>query len=179
MNSDIGKMNLTEEQLKVLYDPIRIRIAHLLKSQRTPKQVADIINIRPNNLYYHFRVLENAGIIKHVETIKGKGFIKENFYRLINPEFIISPEMVPLAGTLKFFQSLVKAAMEDLSEALDKFDSVAGVGSRDDFSLPEDKLDKARDLLRARSNKLMADLREHNYIDGECDYQVNFFGFRL
>ncbi len=179
MNSDISKMNLTEEQLKALYDPIRIRIAHLLKSPRTPKQVADIINIRPNNLYYHFRVLENAGIIEHVETIEGKGFIKENFYRLINPEFIITPEMVPLAGRLRFFQNLIKAAMEDLSEALDKFDSVAGVGSRDDFSLPEDKLEEARAILSERTTKLMADLKKHNNPDGECDYQVNFFGFRL
>ena len=179
MNSDIENITLTEDQLKALYDPIRIRIAHLLKLPRTPKQVADIINIRANNLYYHFRVLEEAGIIEHVETIEGKGFIKENFYRLINPEFIITPEMVPLAGALKFFQNLVKAAMEDLSEALDKFDSVAGVGSRDDFSLPEDKLEEARAILSARTTKLMADLKKHNNPDGECDYQVNFFAFRL
>ena len=130
-------------------------------------------------LFVQTAVLEKAGIIEHVKTIEGKGFIKENFYRLINPEFIITPEMVPLAGALRFFQNLVKAAMEDLSEALDKFDSVAGVGSRDDFSLPEDKLDEARDILFARTNRLMADLRKHNDPDGECDYQVNFFSFRL
>ena len=179
MNSDIDKINLTEEQLKALYDPIRIRIAHLLKLPRTPKQVADIINIRANNLYYHFRVLEKAGIIEHVETIEGKGFIKENFYRLKSPDFVITPEMVPLAGRLRFFRNLIRAAMEDLSEALDKFGSVAGVGSRDDFSLPGDKLEEARDIVLARTNKLMADLNKHNNPDGECDYQVNFFSFRL
>jgi len=179
MNKDINKTNLTEEQLSALYDPIRIRIAHLLKSPRTPKQVADIINIRPNNLYYHFRVLENAGIIEHTETIEGKGFIKENFYRLKSPDFIITPQMVPLAGRLRFFQNLVKAAMEDLSEALDKYDSVSGVGSRDDFCVPEDKLEKAREILSERKDKLLADLKTYNDPDGECNYQVNFFSFRL
>jgi DNA-binding transcriptional ArsR family regulator len=179
MNEDLGAENLNEEQLKALYDPIRIRIAHLLKSPRTPKQVADIINIRPNNLYYHFRVLENAGIIEHTKTVEGKGFIKENFYQLKSPDFIITPRMVPLAGRLKFFQNLVKAAMEDLSEALDKFDSVSGVGSRDDFCLPEDKLEDARNILIKRKDKLLENLQEYYDSNGECNYQVNFFSFRL
>ena len=71
MNNNINTINLTEEQLKALYDPIRIRIAHLLNLPRTPKQVADIINIRPNNLYYHFRVLEKAGIIEPEKNDEG------------------------------------------------------------------------------------------------------------
>ena len=179
MNENIDKANLTEEQLKALYDPIRIRIAHLLKSPRTPKQFADIINIRPNNLYYHFRVLEKAGIIEHVESKKGKGFIKENFFKLKSDDFIITPRMVPLDGRLKFFQNLIRAAMEDLGEALDKYESIAGVGSRDDFQIPEEKLEDARNMLIERKDKLLADLKEYNDSKGECNYQVNFFSFRL
>jgi DNA-binding transcriptional ArsR family regulator len=179
MNENIDETNLNEEQLKALYDPIRIRIAHLLKSPRTPKQVADIINIRPNNLYYHFRVLEKAGIIEQVETRQGKGFIKENFFKLKSDEFIITPQMVPLDSRLRFFQNLIRAAMEDLNEALDRYDSVAGVGSRDDFAVPEAKLEEARDLLLARKKELLADLKAYHDPDGECNYQVNFFSFRL
>jgi hypothetical protein len=87
--------------------------------------------------------------------------------------------MVPLDGRLRFFQNLVKAAMEDLNEALDKFDSISAVGSRDDFALPEDKLEEARNLLIERKDKLLEDLKDHHDQDGECNYQVNFFSFRL
>ena len=179
MNADIPPTNLTEEQLKALYDPIRIRIAHLLKTPRTPKQVAEIINVRANNLYYHFRVLEKAGIIEHIDTKTGKGFIKENYYRLKTPDYRIIPQMVPLDGRMKFMQNLIRAAMEDLSEALGKYDKVAGVGMRDDFSLPENKLEETRDLVRKWKGDLIQELKSIHDPDGECNYQLNVFCFRL
>ena len=179
MNSKISPTNLTEEQLKALYDPIRIRIAHLLKTPRTPKQVADIINVRPNNLYYHFRVLEDADIIELVETKHGKGFIKENFYRLKSEDIQILPEMVPLYGRMRFLQNLIKAAMEDLSEAIDKYDKVMRVGSRNDFSIPEDKFEEARNIILERKDELLDELQEFNDPKGECNYQLSLFCFRL
>jgi DNA-binding transcriptional ArsR family regulator len=179
MTDKISPTNLTEEQLKALYDPIRIRIAHLLKTPRTPKQVADIINIRPNNLYYHFRVLEKAGIIEHIETKDGKGFIKENFFRLKSEDIQITPEMVPLYGRMKFFQNLIKAAMEDLGEAAGKYDKVAGIGSRDDFSIPEDRLEKARNIILERKDDIIEELKELHDPDADCNYQLNVFCFRL
>jgi DNA-binding transcriptional ArsR family regulator len=179
MNTDISPTNLTEEQLKVLYDPIRIRIAHLLKTPRTPKQVAEIINVRANNLYYHFRVLEKAGIIEHIQTKPGKGFIKENFYRLKSPDYRIIPQMVPLYGRMKFMQNLIRAAMEDLSEALGKYDKVVGVGVRDDFSLPEEHLEEAREIIMKWTSNLIRELKDFQNPDGECNYQLNVFCFRL
>jgi len=179
MNANISPTNLTEEQLNALYDPIRIRIAHLLNTPRTPKQVADIINVRANNLYYHFRVLEKAGIIEHIQTKSGKGFIKENFYRLKSADYRIIPQMIPLYGRMKFMQNLIRAAMEDLSEALGKYDKVVGVGVRDDFSLPEAKLEEARDIVMKRKDDLIRDLKDFHDPDGECNYQLNVFCFRL
>ena len=179
MSAEITSTNLTEEQLKALYDPIRIRIAHLLNTPRTPKQVADIINIRPNNLYYHFRVLEKADIIKQVDTKQGKGFIKENFYQLKSDEIKIIPEMVPLYGRMRFLQNLIRAAMEDLSEALGKYDTVVGMGSRDDFSLQENKLEEARNIILKHSQEIKAELKELNDPKAENNYQLNVFSFRL
>ena len=147
MSEAIDGLTISDEQLKALYDPIRIRISHLLKTPRTPKQVADIINVRPNNLYYHFRVLEKAGIIEQVKTKQGKGFVKENFFKLVSDDLLITPKMVPLDARMTFFQSLIRAAMEDLGESLDKFETISGVGSRDDFSLPEEKLEEVKNFL--------------------------------
>ncbi len=179
MNEKRNPVELTDTQLKALYDPVRIRISHLLKTPRTPKQIANIINVRPNNLYYHFRVLENAGIIKQVQTTKGKGFIKETFFKLVSDDFIIPVATVPLPSRMTFFQSLMQAAMEDLSESLGKFECISGVGSRDDFAIPDDKLELVKQTALARAGKLMADLKTFNDPAGECNYQVNFFCFRL
>ena len=179
MKDNIQGTNLTEEQLKALYDPIRIRIAHLLKTPRTPKQVADIINIRPNNLYYHFRVLEKADIIELVRTKPGKGFIKENFFKLKSSDIKIMPQMVPLVGRMRFLQNLIRAAMEDLGESIDKHEKVVGLGTRDDYSFPDDKLEEARDIIITRKEKIIEELKEFHNPDGECNYQLNIFSFRL
>ena len=172
-----GQENLTEEQLKALYD--RIRIAHLLKTPRTAKQVATIINIRANNLYHHFRVLEKAGIIEQVETRQGRGFIKEKFFKLTNEDISVGPELVPLYGRLKFFRNLIRAAEQDLNESVGKYDEVAGVGSREDFCITETRHEEARDIINARAKKLVDEIKTFHDPNGEYDYQFNLFSFRL
>ncbi len=171
--------SLSEEQLKALCDPIRIRIAHLLKTPRTPKQVSDIINVRPNNLYYHFRILEKAEIIEQVETVSGKGFIKEHFYKLKADDIEIVPQNVRLSERMRFLQNLIRAAMEDLGGSIEKYDRVVGLGKRDDFAIPEEKLERAREIILARKNKAVAELQALHNPEGECNYQLNIFCFKL
>ena len=89
------------------------------------------------------------------------------------------PQMVPLSGRMRFLQNLIRAAMEDLGESIDKHDKVVGLGTRDDFSIPTDKFEEARGIILARKEKLMAELKEFHNPEGECNYQINMFSFRL
>ena len=52
-------------QLKVLADPLRVRILEALCEQpRTTKQVAERLGEKPTKLYHHVEALDRAGLIE-------------------------------------------------------------------------------------------------------------------
>ncbi len=62
-------MVLTElDQIKVLADPLRIRILESLSEERTTKQVAQLIGEKPTKLYHHVDALERVGLIQQTRT---------------------------------------------------------------------------------------------------------------
>ena len=66
------------EQLRVLADPLRMRILNNLFPQaQTAKQMADRLELPPTKLYYHFGELERVGLIKVVETRVKSGIIEK------------------------------------------------------------------------------------------------------
>jgi DNA-binding transcriptional ArsR family regulator len=179
MNEPVQPDKETDARLKALFDPIRIRIAACLKVPRTPKQVADLIDIKPNNLYHHFRVLKKAGVIDFVETRQGKGFIKEDYYRLRAPGCISELTDIPGKHRQLFLFSLLQALREDFKITISRYDKAVVLGTRNDFRFKQEDLEtvratilKHRDLLRAELDEICA--------DGKCtNYQASVFGFRL
>ena len=73
----------TLEQLRVLSDPLRMRILNCLFGQpKTVKQVADELDMTATRLYYHVGELERIGIIQLIET-RIKSGIGEKYYRTV------------------------------------------------------------------------------------------------
>jgi len=73
-------MILTElEQIKVLADPLRIRILEELSEERTTKQVAGRIGEKPTKLYHHIEALERVGLISLTRTRQNRGTL-EKYY---------------------------------------------------------------------------------------------------
>lgn len=67
------------EQIKVLADPLRIRILEAFCQERTTKQVAEAIGEKPTKLYHHVAALERVGLIAPTRTRQNRGTV-EKYY---------------------------------------------------------------------------------------------------
>ena len=62
------------EQVKVIADPLRVRILDCFASEpRTTKQVAELIDEKPTRLYHHVDALERVGLIRLTQTRQNRG----------------------------------------------------------------------------------------------------------
>ncbi len=67
------------DQIKVLADPLRIKILEELNQERTTKQVAERIGEKPTRLYHHVEALEKVGLIELTRTRQNRGTL-EKYY---------------------------------------------------------------------------------------------------
>lgn len=67
------------DTLKVLADPLRLRIRELMQSPTTVKQVAAELDMPPTKLYYHINLLEKHGLIVLVDTRVVSGIIEKHY----------------------------------------------------------------------------------------------------
>jgi DNA-binding transcriptional ArsR family regulator len=67
------------ETLKVMADPLRLRLMELLVKPRTVKQIAATLDIPPTKLYYHVNLLEKHDLIRVVDTRVVSGIIEKQY----------------------------------------------------------------------------------------------------
>lgn len=67
------------DTLKVLADPLRLRIRELMEKPTTVKLVAEALDIPPTKLYYHINLLEKHGLIILVNTRIVSGIIEKHY----------------------------------------------------------------------------------------------------
>lgn len=80
-------MVLTElDQIKVLADPLRIRILEQLCEEKTTKQIAESIGEKPTKLYHHVDALERVGLIELTRTRQNRGTL-EKYYLAVARTF--------------------------------------------------------------------------------------------
>lgn len=81
------EMVLTElEQIRVLADPLRIRILEELCEERTTKQVAERLGEKPTKLYHHVEALERIGVVALTRTRPNRGTM-EKYYQAVARTF--------------------------------------------------------------------------------------------
>jgi DNA-binding transcriptional ArsR family regulator len=80
------------DQMKVLADPLRIRILELLCEERTTKQVAGILGQPPTRLYHHVAALERVGLIRLTRTRQSRGAV-EKYYVAVAKAFSADPRL--------------------------------------------------------------------------------------
>src|ERR1700757_2392666 len=80
------------DTLKVLADPVRLRIHFELEEPRTVKELAAALHMPQTRLYYHVKRLEKAGLIGVVSrrTVSG---IEERTYRTTARSTTVSPTL--------------------------------------------------------------------------------------
>jgi DNA-binding transcriptional ArsR family regulator len=74
------------DQIKVLADPLRIRILEAFCQERTTKQVAQLLGEKPTKLYHHVDTLERVGLIALSRTRQNRGTL-EKYYLAVARTF--------------------------------------------------------------------------------------------
>ena len=99
------KILRTNEEVKAISDPFRIKILYEIKKARksvTVKQIAGNMKETPSKVYYHVKKLEKNGIVHIVKTEVINGIIAK-FYELS-------------ADTFKIEDSLLNESFEKISD---------------------------------------------------------------
>jgi DNA-binding transcriptional ArsR family regulator len=101
--------------LMALADPLRLQILiELSNGDRTVKEVAAELEVPVTRLYYHFKILQNAGLIKVAGRRMVSG-IEERRYRGTATGWSIDPEATPAAvesGIVGAITAMVRAELE-------------------------------------------------------------------
>jgi DNA-binding transcriptional ArsR family regulator len=87
------------EQMKVLADPLRIRMLELFGEERTTKQVADMLGQPPTRLYHHVAALERMGLVRLTRTQQRRGAM-EKYYLAVAKTFSADPRLFS-SGTIQ------------------------------------------------------------------------------
>jgi DNA-binding transcriptional ArsR family regulator len=102
----------TLDTLKVVADPLRLRILELLRGQpHTVKQLAAALRTPLKKLYYHVNLLEEHGLIRVLSTRVVSGIIEKQYqvtaYRLSVDRTLLSPASEAQDDGLDAFLSMI------------------------------------------------------------------------
>jgi DNA-binding transcriptional ArsR family regulator len=94
-----GTMEISDvATLRAVADPLRMRLLGLLESgDRTVKELAAALDLRPNRLYYHVRLLEEHGLIRVASTRTVSGII-ERRYELAARRISVTRDLATAGG---------------------------------------------------------------------------------
>jgi DNA-binding transcriptional ArsR family regulator len=108
------------DQMKVLADPLRIRILELFCEERTTKQVAGILGLPPTRLYHHVAALERVGLVRLARTQQRRGAV-EKYYMAVARAFSADPRLFSsrsLAQAAEATQGVAAQVLENTSADL-------------------------------------------------------------
>lgn len=158
------------ETLKVITDPLRFQILEILGEEpQTVKSVADKLGMTSNRLYYHFNLLESAGLIQVVRTQTINNII-EKFYWTTAKEIMVDQDIV---------NANPEAVVEDINRviiaALDttKEDIIRSLHALD-FTEKKDDGKKSNEISVFRVKKRLAD-KDYEYISKEFKQLLDKF----
>ena len=106
----------TEEELKILSDPFRLRIISTYVEHEKPltvKGCADILNEIPSKVHYHIKKLLKIGILEldHIEVING---INAKYYFLPKTNFELRVDETTSAGLEKNLELLTNISISQI-----------------------------------------------------------------
>lgn len=114
-------LTLTDlDQIKLLAEPLRLRLLEAFGDEKTTKQVAEALGEKPTRLYHHVEALERAGLIVLTRTAPNRG-TTEKYYqavaRAFRGELGVLPG-APVAGEMASVMRTMLATTADEAEHL-------------------------------------------------------------
>ncbi len=129
----------TPEQLRVVSDPLRIRLLTMLITQEaTGKQLGDQLQMPASKVHYHLRELESHGFIEVVRTQEKNGIVQK-FYRAAAIDYVLSEDLLPSAQfdpsvMQEVLANQLRMALSRVYETREEYFHMNQ--NRDDVSLP-------------------------------------------
>jgi DNA-binding transcriptional ArsR family regulator len=109
------------DTLKVLADPLRLKIREMMVEPTTVKQVAAALDLPATKLYYHINLLEKNGLIVLVDTRVVSGII-EKHYQMAAQHVRVAKHLLSSGGESEGLSitvnSFFEAARDDLLQAV-------------------------------------------------------------
>jgi len=108
------------ETLKVMADPQRLRILEeLIEGPQTVKQIASALETTPTKLYYHFKMMEEHGLIRVVATRVVSGII-EKLYHVRAYSYPLNKSLLALAETTteEGFPTIISSVLDHTSQEI-------------------------------------------------------------
>ncbi|MFY9587836.1 MAG: helix-turn-helix domain-containing protein [Actinomycetota bacterium] len=104
--------------LKALADPMRMQILlELAADPKTVKQVAAALETGPTRLYYHFKILERAGLIRVIERRMVSG-IEERTYGATATSWTSEPGSTTPSEESEIVDALIEVVRAELELAI-------------------------------------------------------------
>jgi hypothetical protein len=151
------------EQVKVLADPLRIRVLEAFCEERTTKQVADLLGEKATKLYHHVDALERVGLIALSRTRQNRGTV-EKYYLAVARTFradsrVFQPKKKggseKSAALRKVMSTIFDTTSAELAALIDRGDDAMkgieeeGIVSFLEIRGSKAQLDQIRDKLQA------------------------------
>ena len=112
------------ETLKVMTDPLHLQIIELLSPEpQTVGQIAQQLGLSGSRLYYHFKLLESAGLIRVVETCLVNNLVEKRYW-VTADNIEIDPDLVNFStqggqeNVFEVIESAVDATRADMLRSL-------------------------------------------------------------
>lgn len=86
----------TEEQIRAFTHPYRLKILQAMRENGEPATATDIARLLgdgPGRVHYHVKILEQAGLIKLVDTLMINGILARR-YEPSADHFVVKPETI-------------------------------------------------------------------------------------
>ncbi|MBW3588023.1 MAG: helix-turn-helix domain-containing protein [Actinobacteria bacterium] len=108
-------------QARAVYHPLRFSVlVRLMKKPGTVKQVAEAIGESPNRLYYHFKLLEEHGLIRVSGTRIVSGIVEKEYESVPGRYKLSSIAGEDLGGMSGVFGAVLQDAFTELGKALER-----------------------------------------------------------
>lgn len=180
------------EQIKVVADPLRVRILETLCLEpRTTKQVAEILGEKPTRLYHHVDALAEVGLIRLVDTRPVRG-TTEKYYQAVARSFRTDPGLFSRSEAgdddTRALADVATAVLSNVTgEVRDLILSGYDLASAEDGLLSYVEVHASEDEIRALHDRLLAILKDLQEMccddaeasDGERRYRLSIVWFPL
>lgn len=85
------------QQARALFKPLRLEVIRQLAEPRTCNDLAETFGVSPQNIYYHVKILERAGLVEKIAEQQVRG-VMQGIYQASARSYWLSPRITRQIG---------------------------------------------------------------------------------